>query len=405
MSFLAGKRWDRKTKIVVFGREGVNGTSIPQDHHDHLSNIFQAMTMPKTRTEYESMRSGCGVYRNSAVNTERAENQIAPAQHLILTPRTNPAAVDAVGATAVVAIREQKAYNEFGHRHLLGSKPFTFRARLHHPLFHTAKFLPPATTYNVRLTLNPVANLFSCPAADVPKMRILEAAFEDHVIHIKKEYVTDVVHKVFGGGGEMVFPITRHLVTERNIPRNTNRINMDHAITGTLPTRVIISFVAVNAWQLGRSTQNQYLYDFPGLTGVEVTYGTKKWPIEGGLKFKRIPAHGPPYSDAEVKEMVWYNTKPYDMIRSVFVAKEKIHEMECNAHDFFRYNGHVAIDLTALRCASETTQIREAKYEGNLTFTLTFSHNYDQDSMMIMTTEHANQITWQVPRNEIQTDY
>ena len=387
----------------------VGGKSITQDHFDHISHITSTMMTPKARTEddYEFMRSTFDIYRNCTIkaNTTRHADHPLTGANLILTPDSLPATDTVINVAQQASIAEQEEWNKRYGRWLLGSKEHTFHMRLaDHPMFQRAQILPPSTPFNIRITLNSASNCFQCPTAQVPEIQITEAYFRDHNIQLTSESANKITRDIIAHDNALRFPILRREVSEFNIPK-AQTVTIHKALVGIIPTRIFLTWVPVSRWQTHKSTENQYVYEFPGLTNIQVIFGKKEWPFDGGMDFHDVPGHGPPYSDEEIDAMVWANTANYDMIRSVCTPPWAVHTMAANAHDFFRYNFIMAVDLTALGMAPLTQQTREAKYEGDMTIKFTYSYAFNGEYILCLVYEDKNQITWTLPEFNIQQDW
>ena len=384
----------------------VGGKVLEMKDHDHIARYLNVLTMPKSREEddWEKDLSHIQVQRRAAVNSDRANNQLAGLNALLM-PSTLPANTVAVNNANIQARIEQEAYNELKAKPLLGSKIHRFALRLLHPIFQEWKFIPPATPYVIKVHLNAPANCFQCRTDDVPRIVIEKATMIDYLIRLSPEAVQNTNNSLYDGKGQMAFPLVRRVLSEFNLAK-TRSVRMPRFITDTIPSRIAMAIIPTAAWRTNNPSQNPYDYQFPGIKSIQIKYGDKQWPTEeGGLKFNSVPNHPPPYSEAEIDAMVRTNMDAYMEVMKVYTPPGEVHKLATTRKDWLSHNFVIAFDMSALGQEHSNADARSTKFMGDITLDMSFSHENTADMMLIVMVESKNLYTLTVPTFTSHTDY
>ncbi|ELU09569.1 hypothetical protein CAPTEDRAFT_202780, partial [Capitella teleta] len=166
---------------------------------------------------------------------------------------------------------------------------------------------------------------------------------------------------------------------------------------------------AHSVWKTNNPTKNPYVYRYPGLTKLKISYGDKEWPKKDGLEFINVPDNKKPgeFTDDEIDQIVRSNVDAYATMREVFTPSIYLHKMAVTPHDYFKYNFVMGVDLSPLAQDCLNPDTREPRYEGDLTIKMDFNHMLGENDpmMLIICAEHKNQITWHLPDFSLTTDY
>jgi hypothetical protein len=381
----------------------VNGQPIRQEHYDHISRIVKMMTQPEGRDHHDGLRTDWGIPFDAPLDVKAgrgtALNNSIPKT---MTPNTLPSTYEKDDKADRVAISEQAAYNERYCKKLLGSEEHIFGMDILHPMMSQEyKNIPFATPFQLRVILNDPRNCFTCSKENVPFIKIHEAWIEDKLIRCDSKYVNDKTNQIIRDRN-MKFPVIRRELSYKNII-SSSHVEMNRVIIGTVPSRIYVFVAPSDAFLADDPRKNPYVYRFPGYTKFAVKYGTKMWPREEHVEFKKVPKDMfenkriRALNPDEIKTLAEANTDVYDILRGPFSSEGFLHKMAVKEEDWFRYSHVMCVDFTPLGCDFLTPDLRGPIPVGDISFDIHFAGVMPDNYKLVTICEWKNIVTWNVP--------
>lgn len=238
----------------------------------------------------------------------------------------------------------------------------------------------------------------------MPTIHIEDAYFLDKTFKMSPEMANSLAQNIFRNKNEIVIPITRPVLTETELGRG-NSVYMNKVLQGTIPHRMAFCFVNNRAWRAESSTQNPYVYQYLGIKKFKLHFGNKTWPNKDGYEFMDIPAKAPPYSPAELDQIILRNWTVFRDNMKVFAGERKDKDLVLNARDWFTHSFILCVDMTPLASSAEMEHVAFPRLEGFLDVEIEFVHELRDVYTMVMLSEYTNQYNITVPTFQVMRDW
>ena len=331
----------------------VNGQNIyTQEDHGIINYVMDLLTMKEEDYPKRNFEYGAGIYKRRKINPEAsrtADNGLSDAVKATdMGPNTSMSVANTYQQN-IVAVQEQKEYTDMYCKYLPGSKEWVMMFRMHHPMFHTNKFMAPDFSCQIMVKLATPGQLFQCASTHVPKVEYTKVVYHDHLIKLERKPAELWAERILSHkNGLMIYPITRHIIEHHNVP-NGNHFTI-RAFQGRIPQRCCVFFVENGAFHAGSSERNPFDFKFWGVTEAYAKFAMKKYPDDDGIKIQGLPntAAGVPYTKAQKEDIIRLNWPEIKRNMSTFVGEENVHKLYAKYEDFLDHCAVWTYDFTPL---------------------------------------------------------